>query len=184
MDILFRGGKYYSKLGVLFSLKPIIIDLCTAYRFQLGDSFYIGPGIDVHANFENPDHIEFASEGAAALKPLIGSFFAPILSASYTQKDTEIDFTVEPWVPGSAYIYKLFPPYDENVITSEYYNSGLTAAMADISANWFFSLNTGMHLSARYYHVYKSPQHLKEAGFRTVESLGYLATKAGLVFRF
>lgn len=172
VDIIYQGKKFYGALGIIFSLHPIVVDYRGAYRFQLGDSVFIGPGVSIHAQIKEPE---------SSRNPLIREFYAPTLTFSYLGYALELDINVAPFAVGSTSVY-----VREEGSTQEFvsYISGIYSSMAEIGLNYFFSMRMGVRLHARYYHAWDRQTELERQGFTGVGSLDYVTGSIGLVFRF
>lgn len=179
-DIVYRGKKFYAALGLLFTTRPIVIDYRNAYRFQLGDSFLLGPGISVHANLSEPANVNFTETGGDGIKPLTGTFLAPILSFSYLGYSVELDINIAPFAVGSGYVHVLQTGTDW---TETAYVPGLYASMAEIGFNWFFLMHTGIRIHARYFYGWDRQSELEKQGFTATGSLHYVTGSVGIVFR-
>ena len=172
VDIIYRGKKFYASLGLIFTLHPIAVDYRIAYRFQLGDSVFIGPGVSVYAQIKEPE---------SWTDPMVKEVYAPILSFSYFGYSLELDVNVAPIALGNASVF-VFEQGASHPWNS--YVPGVYSSMAELAVNWFFSTRTGVRLHSRYYYAWNRQTELEKQGFTGVGSLHHLTASVGMVFRF
>lgn len=182
MDLTFMGRKYHLMLGMDYLMGALIIRLESAFRFALSEEFFLGVGGFFSENVIEPSDIEFTgSTGGEAFSPSPGGYGGPMLQMSYRPSDFSLDLWLSPYTIGRVHTFAL-ESGDTWVDVDGV--GGIRGFSGGLRGEYFFSLSTGIRLSADVYALSNNKSELAEQGITSADEVLDVNVKAGMVYRF
>lgn len=182
MDLAFMGRKYYFLFGLDYLLQAIIIRLEGALRFVLSDSLYLGVGAFLTENTMEPSEVEFtAGTGAEDFDPSPGGYGGPLIQLSYRPSAFCLDMWFSPWTIGRVHNYTL---PGSNTWTDLDSISGISGISGGVRVEHYFSLSTGIRVSADVFSLFNNTSVLPDHGITSADADLQVNIKLGMVYRF